>query len=53
MYDRCDYSHKDITSLKSQMKTQLGLLEASVQGFDNHYGKGKYKLPQNYNENQV
>ena len=35
------------------MKTQLGLLEASVQGFDNHYGKGKYQLPQNYNEGQV
>ena len=52
-YDRVDYSGKNIPELKSQLQTQIFLLQASRQVFTQENPGIEWRLPRNFNEEPV
>lgn len=52
-YDKVNYDNKNYDELKSQLQTQLTLLKASRQIFEEENPKAKYELPNSFNEQKV
>ncbi len=52
-YDRHDYSAKEVSELKGQLRNNVMLLANSKMAFELTYDKGSYQLPTNYDMKKV